>query len=274
MFGSTFGMSAALLLASPISVDAPENAPAADVAAVEAAKLRGEQIYLHDQAAWHGTDALAAEIDLSKQKELRGYVTEELENGRIGLIFYAELDGANYEFARYEVDGSTVTGGGRHDDPKQHPLSPLLERKIAARNVAIEEAVARKITLCADARPNLVVLGPDQNDQIAVYILTPVVNNGRFPLGGHYRVDIDGDNTVLSGRTFTNTCIDGPMVPKTNPLRPVIQFYTHVLDPHPTEIHFLAAHYMEMSLSIAADNNIWMLNWPEPDEDAEAGGAE
>lgn len=71
----------------------------------------GQRIYLHDQAAWHGTDALFASIDAKDHPELRGYVTEERNDGTVDLIFYAEVNGGHYEFARYQVASSQVVAG-------------------------------------------------------------------------------------------------------------------------------------------------------------------
>ena len=101
---------ASVLLLSMSSTPALAQADAEE--ANSWAEARGEEMYLHDQAAWHGTDALREEIDLADHPELRGYVVDSLENGNLALVFFAEDDEGLYEFARYEVDGSQVIAGG------------------------------------------------------------------------------------------------------------------------------------------------------------------
>lgn len=233
----------------------------------EIARL-GTRIYLHDQAAWHGTDALAAKVNISRQKQLRGYLTEELENGNIALIFYAEYDEAFFEFARYEVKESEVVAGGINADPRNYPLGAVQLRQIAAKEVAIDAAIEKSIQLCADPPINTVILPPDGADQIAVYLLTAKKDNESYPLGGHHRFMVDSQNKVVGYRPFMKSCMSVPVPGTTNdPVggrlpegSKLVNFtVSHILDSHPTEIHYFVRQYT-VPISVVAGGTVWLVD--------------
>lgn len=246
---------------TPVAVSATEDEEgiSAEVkAADERAAAVGKQIWLNDQAAWHGTGALLASVSLEDHPELRGYLTEGNPEGGIDLVFYAELSDSNFEFARFTVDGSVVVAGGKHGNPKDHPLSPDLEAKVAAREAAIAHAIDERISLCTNADPNLVVLDPDSEGIISVYLLSAPTDPESYPLGGHYLYRLGPDGALISRREFMKTCLNVPMAAASSgDSVPVAFAVTHILDDHPTEIHYFVQRYAEMTLMVMAGGETW-----------------
>lgn len=231
-------------------------APAEEMqVAVRQAQDLGEQLYRYDQAAWHATDTFLEKFDRAKQGMMRGYIVLPGEGQSLDAVFYGERDGALVEVARYNVAGSKVTGGDFLPIEKQVPLSGLAIRMASARAAALAEAGERKVALCADESPNTIVLPPDAQDRVAVYLMTPPVANDRYPLGGHHRFYIDAASKVTDYRKFTNSCIDlQTKGPKRGDL-PVMAYFTHLLDPQPTEIHFLATRFLPMPMTLMTVTN-------------------
>ncbi len=90
---------------------------------------------------------------------------------------------------------------------------------------------------CASAPFNTIVLPPENDNTIPVYFLTPQTENGRFPFGGHYEVDVGADGQVVSARPFTRACITLTKGDEKPDSKPVAMAITHILDPRPTEVH-------------------------------------
>ena len=268
---------AAAMPADVPDMDVPALAdPSAEqISANEAAKALGMQIYRHDQAAWHGSDALAGEIKFEDHPEIRDYLTEELPDNRIALIYYAEKDGANYEFARMEVEGTAVSNGVIHPDMTQHPLSPTLERQAKARQAALEQGMKEKLTLCTGGSANIVSLPADESGQIAVYITSSQEFPYQFPLGGHYLLTVNSENTVVSGRAFMPGCFDVPIINEHIQDRPDNYSFAHVLDEQPNEMHYFVAQNVNLPLSITAGNVLWTVARSQPVEvQRDASGAD
>lgn len=231
-------------------------------AEVEEALLRGRQMFLYDQAAWHATDRMLADFKNKPDKQMRGYVVlPGSKKGRLDTIFYGETGGKLAEFARYEVEGHEVVSGGVMKKGERPPLSPLAERMVAARTAASEEVDVRGYERCNAANLNTLVLPPDANDVISAYVLTAPVSNQSYPLGGHYRVDVGPDGKVLNSRRFLNSCFSLDFGASGDHGDSVGVFVTHLLDKHPTEIHVFSSYYVPLSLMVGTVDNelLWGL---------------
>jgi hypothetical protein len=251
---------AALALAVPAS--AQSDVPAELAAAAAAAEARGQQMYLYDQAAWHATDRFVAEFDLNNSSFMRGYIVLPRDDGMLDTVFFGEIDGALVEVARYRVEGSEVVAGGVLEAVDRPPLSLLAVRMADARQTALNHASEQEFGLCADARPNTVVLPPDGSGNIAVYILTPQVSNEAYPLGGHFRVDIDPDGKVAASRRFLNSCFMLQMPRAEGGNSPVAMVVSHLLDPQPTEIHMFVSRYFGLPIYVGTTANdlLWKVS--------------
>ncbi|MDA7787905.1 hypothetical protein N8940_01580 [Sphingomonadaceae bacterium] len=217
----------------------------------------GRQIYLHDQAAWHGTDALFGEIKAEDHPELRGYVVDTSASQNLDLVFYAEDEEGLYEFATYNVDGSDIISGGLVDSDGRVPLPEALQKLAAARDAAIEEVAKREWGLCTNSTPNFIMLPPDADGNIGVYVLTSTTEQGVYPFGGHYRVDIAADGSVASARKFTNSCLNLGLQNGPNGEAPVAMGVTHILDDQPTEIHYFQSYYIPAKLMVILPDDNW-----------------
>lgn len=233
------------------------------VAAASLAQLTGDLLYRVDQAAWHASDALFARISAEDHPELRGYVTQVIDDETIAVVFHAEADGVPVEFARYIVKGSTVVSGGMHEDPSAHPLSASLARSVAAKQAALEAGVKAQAQLCNGGQANLLALPPDEQDHIAVYILSPAATPTGYPLGGHYRFLVGPDGRVINGRKFTDGCRDVPVILAPGPMAPDTYEFAHILDPQPHELHYFVGRYTNLALKIATGNVLWVIDGKE-----------
>ena len=233
----------------------PADDPLVQAAASEAGRI-GALMYQYDQAAWHATDRMLPGLTPEITPLMRGYIVVPGENGALHTIFYGEVAGQLVEMARYAIrDGQVISGGWVQERPA---LSLASLRLINARNIALEHARTEQFGLCASESPNMVVLPPDEQDVISVYILTPPVEAGVYPLGGHHRVRVGFDGEVLDARSFLRTCMTlrhGAAAMTEEGAEPEMQLVTHGLDDAPTEIHAFASRYFPLPLMVVTVEN-------------------
>jgi hypothetical protein len=227
--------------------------------AVKEASARGREMYLYDQAAWHATDRFLEDWGSRATDWLRGYLVEPGDDDRLTAVFFGEQDGKLVEAARYRVAGSDVIDGGPHDEVGRPELSSLGKRMIDARQAAFEEAAEQEFGLCSRSPPNTLILPPGDDGTISVYLLTAPTETDSYPIGGHYRLDIGADGEILASRRFLNTCFaanyGAARDEEGNPMTPEMLVVTHLLDPHPTEIHSFASYYVPVTLMVVTTEN-------------------
>lgn len=242
--------SAILFLGIPAVALATPSQSSLDAA--KAAEERGALIYAYDQAAWHSTDVFMQDIGASPDPSLRGYIVVPDPDGRLRAIYYSASPRGLVAYRSYSVgsDKSVV----RLTQDNGSPLSGMALRMIAAREAALEYAGANELGFCADARPNTVVMPPDANGRISVYIMTPQIETGYIPIGGHYRFDFDGDNQLVSHRKFANSCLTIPPPSEDGSMF----FMNHVLDEQPTEIHAFLSKTVTFPIAIVFESrDVW-----------------
>lgn len=233
-----------------------EVTEAEKAANAEAMEL-GKRLYQYDQAAWHSTDAMVAALE-GRTTTVAGWVVEEPGDGSLLVTYYGDGESERPVVARYVMrDGKVVSGGlGTADDR----LSAAAYRMIAARSAAMARAVDEKLGLCTKGNLNHIILPPRNDGTISVYLMSSAVEHGVFPLGGHYRFDIDAAGKVASWRPFLKSCmmidsrLEGEMAKKT-------AFYvSHLLDPQPTEIHYFVRYNVPVDMAIIMpDEDVWLL---------------
>jgi len=228
------------LLSMPAA--AQRTIPSADLATVSA---RGAAIYAYDQAAWHTSDTMVAKhLPDDVMRAIRGWVVEP-RGDALTVTYFGEEDGKPY--AIYIADyGHDAVSNERVPEASgaDRVLTPLGLRLAAARVAAINAGAA--LPRCSDRNYNSVALPPDANGTIPVYLLTPQVENDQYPMGGHHEIDIAPDGSVAGKRDFTKSCLVIGQPGAKAGEKPVALYITHLLDPHPTEIHVftsLSAHY-------------------------------
>jgi hypothetical protein len=218
----------AVALAAAAQPAPPARMTAAEVAQVQAALDIGATIYLYDQAAWVATDQLVADIPNPEAKGVRGWIVEGNQDRR-RVIFYG-LEGER-PVAIYEADVDAQQKVVSHGPAGKPDLTAIEEAMVRARQVALRS----QTTGCVERPFNPVVIPPrSAADPVPVYLLTPQVETGVYPFGGHYRVTVAADGKVLEKREFTRTCI---ALDTRDGQHPEGLFITHLLDPVPTPIH-------------------------------------
>lgn len=256
-----------LIAAAVLATPAVANPTSQQLAAAKEAEARGAEIYAYDQAAWHSTDQF--QIDLKKAKltleqvserGVRGYVVEPADKGLLLVTYYAQKDGKTSAFARYWLAGSSVRRGGLVKADEDAALSPLALKLVDLRGKAIAAAIEHKAFICGKGAPNTVVLPPRADGSYPVYVMSGATQAGRFPAGGHWRFDFDGEGKLLAHRGFTKSCID---VVTGMPGKTAVGYgVSHSLDPQPTEVHVFVSYNVPIKLFVIIEpgNNLWEID--------------
>lgn len=257
----------AVVAATPL----PERpAPEMKGLAIQSAEIIGRQIYRHDRAAAVATDAALALGAFRDEKRVQGWITEE----RPGSIVVTFIDGTPAALYRVAVadDG---TAGEVEALEAPTALSPYEAGAAAARAAALES----DFQPCSD-RYNTVVLraAADRTDKWVVYLLPATTRNGVVPIGGTYRVGVEGSR-VTSQRAFTRSCIALRADPQA-----AAMMITHLLDEIPTEAHVFWSTWAGKPMYVATGaDSVWLVNGGEisqldldgaGDRDVDTGGSE
>ena len=255
----------AAILAMPLQpVMAAEPSPEQS-AANDAAMALGERIYRHDQAALNASAMLSSALDLARFPEVRGYVTQELADGRIEVIFYAMDEGRSYAFAEFTAKGDVIEAATVHSDYREHPLENQRLRLAVAREAALAQGAKEDLPICLSTAANFVTLMPAegvaQSDLVSVYILSAPTIPGRYPIGGHYRFDVDPAGVVVAGRAYADRCLDVPVINRSAKLAPDNYAMVHLMDAQPNAIHHFVARQMNLPLVIDAGGAQWVLDY-------------
>jgi len=236
-----------LLSFAPTPILAEPPAPRAEMT-LEQVAARGELIYRYDQAAAISTDEMLRV--LKEPAPIKGWIVEPARDDL--LVTYYGLDG-DKPFAIFKAsvrDAKVVSS---------HLLTERDDRSLSAieRQMAKADQAAKNLSLnkCIDARFNPVVLPPAADGTTIVYLLTPRVETGTYPVGGHYRVEVDGAGMVVASRPFLNSCLTVPPPPP----NAVAFFLTHLLDPQPTEIHVYLSLLMGKPIGVGTSQGNWMV---------------
>ncbi|HEV2867603.1 MAG TPA: hypothetical protein VGX37_13930, partial [Allosphingosinicella sp.] len=96
---------------------------------------------------------------------------------------------------------------------------------------------------------------------VDVYQISPALQRGRFPLGGHFRTTVSPDGSVAETRGFTNACLEVELPAVTPGQQPRPIGVTHLLDPMPTELHVLIATLSGRPLLVATGEpqRVWLV---------------
>ncbi len=254
----------AVLAMAAVGLMAAALAPAAMAEVTEAEKTAnaeamelGKRLYQYDQAAWHSTDAMVAALE-GRTTTVAGWVVEEPGDGSLLVTYYGDGESERPVVARYVMrDGKVVSGGlGTADDR----LSAAAYRMIAARSAAMARAVDEKLGLCTNGNLNHIILPPRDDGTISVYLMSSAVEHGVFPLGGHYRFDIDAAGKVASWRPFLKSCMMIDSRPEGEMAKKTAFYVSHLLDPQPTEIHYFVRYNVPVDMAIIMpDEDVWLL---------------
>ncbi|MDP1736173.1 MAG: hypothetical protein Q8L23_01900 [Caulobacter sp.] len=221
----------------------------AEEKALGLALARGKLIYSYDQAAWVSTDTMLVELPRSGQAKVAGWIVEP--KGEMLTATYYGLRGAT-PFPVYSADvvDNKVAASTVYDLGEPAVLSQAQQAIIKARATAMGSEFAA----CANAPFNTVVLPPEtEGGPWLVYLLTPQVQNGVYPFGGHFLVEIGANGDVVASRRFTRACMNMPVGANDGSFPGI----THNLDPTPTEIHVFLSLWLKKTLYVMTEHGAW-----------------
>jgi hypothetical protein len=246
-------LAAAVLLGS---MQAPLYA--AQNQAIERAIGRGKTLYLYDTAAWMASDDLVARLPQDRHGEVGGWVVTSSGDG-LHVDFFGKGQAADRVIYAVDIQGKTVRNATVYPVAQAPALKdPALAMAKALRSAWSEMSRRSDWQPCTNARFNTIVLPPERNGVIPVYFMTPQTETGSFPFGGHYEVDIARDGSVASARAFTRACITMAKPMESDGSVPDSLFITHLLDPHPTEIHVFEQFYVGLPLYVGTGSKtVW-----------------
>lgn len=234
-----------------------ERVDRATQAVLDEAVHRGRLIYEYDLAAAVSSDEMRRLMTQEQINPSRGWVIEPIETG-LRVTYYGLEGDTPYAVAVFDVNGRSVSRSEISDPGARPPLSELGRRMAFARTLALDTAREADYGLCAGPIPHTVVFPPDGQETISVYILTPQNDPDIYPVGGHYRVDVTRTNSVTH-RRFLRTCFAYDATPSAEGREPVGFVVSHSLDPTPTEIHVLVAHWTGTLMHVLTTQNrrVW-----------------
>lgn len=254
---------------APLAVQAKDQPKtvtlsASDQAMVDRAIARGDLLYAYDQAAWHGTDDLqekakAAGIWDKLGRTLGGWIVDGSAAEPV-LVFIDKSAQPQAVYAARFADGGTRLVDSKLLGPgDDRSISPSRLKLVTALRAGRAEMARAKLTICANANFNTIVLPPETPDgPTLVYAMTPQTQDGMWPMGGHYLLEVKPDGTIASTRAFTKSCINTGTPPKGTP---AAMFVTHLLDPVPTEIHVFTMRAARLPLFVLTTQNrrLWAI---------------
>lgn len=228
-------IAAFLLSASALAGDgpAPDGGPAHGFASqISQAETLGRQLHAVERAERAATEAV---------RRLRGF-----RRDRAGLVALATLtdEGVEVDFAgrdegagwlvRYRArvgsDGRLSGEAERLGEPR--PLAAERARSLAVR----ERVLSYPFERCSRDVSVAVLPGDDVRRGVLRGYLLAGSERKAFAMGGNFRMDVAADGSILATRPFTTRCLQ-----LADDARAVALTLTHLLDPHPTEIHVLTS---------------------------------
>lgn len=263
-------MAALAAMSAPLSVQAKDEPKtvalsANDQALVDRAIARGDMLYAYDQAAWHGTDDLQAKAKAAGiwdklAPTIGGWIVDGSAAEPV-LVFIDKSDKPQAIYtARFADNGTRLVDSKILGPGDDRSISPARMTMVAALRAARAEAARAQLGSCANAPFNSVVLPPETpGGPTLVYLMTPQTQNGVWPVGGHYLIEVKSDGTIGSTRPFTKSCISTGERPAGS--SSVAFTLSHLLDPVPTEIHVFTMLASRMPIYVVTTQNkrLWIV---------------
>lgn len=217
---------------------------------VERARVVGIDLYEHDQAAWHGTDAMLDDIRDPRTEGLSGWITERTPDGIQVLFLKPEGDSVTAVYRALYRDGA-IRERGRIN----RPLSETETRINRARLLATQAQLPQQ---CAQTY-NSVVLprgtpGADGVD-VDVYLMPAQSTLTEAPFGGHFRYAVDtAAAAIRETARFTTGCMTIQFERNTAAL-----MISQVIGETPTEIHVFESLTVGKPVFVTSRSGLWAI---------------
>lgn len=232
----------ALTFAPLVLAQTPEQ-----LAAVTRASEIGAELYAHDQAAWHGTDAMLEDIRDPRGEGLSGWITERTPDGVQVLFLKPEAENVGAIYRALYRDGAIVEHGRINQ-----PLTDAQARINRARLIAVSAQLPQQ---CAQRYNSVTLLRPESGADgvdVDVYLM-PAMTETEIPFGGHFRYAVDTSaGVVRETQRFTNGCLNLPY-----DRRAVGIMVSQVIGETPTEIHFFESLTAGLRVDVVARSGHW-----------------
>jgi hypothetical protein len=219
-------------------------------AAVARAAAVGWELYEHDQAAWHGTDAMLADVPDPQGEGIHGYITERTPDGVQLLFVKGEGEHLSAAYRALWRDGA-LREHGRVDQPLTEAQARIWRARQLATTVSPPQQCAphyNTVTLPRDTP------GPDGAD-IDVYLMPAMTTNEEIPFGGHFRLAIDSAaGEVREIARFTNACVSLPRGDRAAGL-----FITQLIGDTPTEVHVFESLTAGLPIFVSTHSGVWSI---------------
>lgn len=249
-----------LMAIGPLRAEIADKAlpiPVAEQARVVGAEVIGRLLYDYDQAAWITTDAMMARVSRDHFPPDGGWIVEPRPDGALVVTYYGIRDGRTFVMFIAAAKGGKVIEQKMVPESDALALTAAQSRIVEAKNISRLRLGGTGHRPCANAPFNAIALAPAAPDApVIIYYLTPQVQTGTYPAGGHFRIDVAKDGTIAVDRAFTNACLDLPPPPSGAEMA----YVTHLLDPTPTEIHVYLSLWMNLPLMVGtSDRRAWLV---------------
>jgi len=258
----SFALAVSLAVASfiqPTTLAAQSLSEVQGDPSIQRAIDRGGMMYRFDRAAWVTSDDLMSRLPQNRQTEVGGWIVTPAATG-VHVDYFGKGAAADRAIYSADVIGSSISNATVHPADAEPPLTQLASQMVnALRDAQAEVQRHPDWRPCGSAPFNTIVLPPQADGTTPVYFLTPQTEQGSYPFGGHYEVDVAGDGRISSTRAFTRSCIALGEPQPGDKGAPAGVFITHLLDPHPTEIHVFEQHYVGIPVYVATTNpqTVW-----------------
>ncbi|MCX7356779.1 MAG: hypothetical protein NT015_01315 [Alphaproteobacteria bacterium] len=224
------------------------------LAAAERAASIGNELFEHDQAAWHGTDAMLEDIRDPHGEGLSGWITERTPEGIQVLFLKPRGDSVTAIYRALYRDGQ-IRERGRIDEP----LTEVQTRLNRARLIATQAPMPQQ---CAE-RYNSVTLPRDtpgaEGADVDVYLMPAMTRLDQVPFGGHFRLAVDTTvGVVRETQRFTNGCIALPIARNAAAL-----MITQLIGDTPTEVHVFESLTIGKPVYVSTNSAIWSVTGRE-----------
>jgi hypothetical protein len=228
--------------------------------AIALAESRGHRLYQAYQVAAYAV-AKSEVVLKDRIGETKGYVITNPANDQQLTFVGRSYDGKPYAIwrGRYsngiEVESALIARASDAAILSDDERVALNAERTALNYIFSNQTKLGPMSCAGDIMPNIVVLPPTKTDPtFAVYVMTPQTDKNVVPLGGHYRIILDGNSRVQSFRAMTEGCHDIDLLHDGRRL--AADYVKHRSDNYPNEIHVFA--------SLAADARIMVDTGQEP----------
>ncbi|MBX3727341.1 MAG: hypothetical protein KF823_15650 [Xanthomonadales bacterium] len=248
---------ASLLLS--IAATASQGAPSVEAtrhgfeAQIRQAEALGRQLHVLERAERVATAAV---------RQVRGF-----RRDRAGLVTLATPagEGVEVDFAARDEDGQWLIRyrASVGPDGRVHGRAERLQEPVPmpAERVRIIEVRQRVLGYafqrCSNDVSAIVVPGSDEARGLVHGYLLAASEGNTFAVGGNFRMDVAADGSIRATRPFANSCLR-----LADDRRAVAVTLSHLLDPHPTEIHVLISLRAGKPLFVATAENriLWRVD--------------